>query len=257
MTARGFAQAKMTGLSYLETCGARLAYQKREGKGPCVIWLGGFRSDMDGTKAVALDTWAALRGQGYLRFDYSGHGRSEGAFLDGTISGWRDDALAVLDGLSQGPVVLVGSSMGGWIALLLTRARLERVAGLVLVAPAADFTEELMWAQMPADARRVLLETGRWQTPSADEGFIITRTLIEDGRKHLMLGQKHAFPFPVRILQGMMDADVPWRQALRLAEVIEGDVRLTLVKNGDHRLSTAADLKLLERTLTALIEDIG
>jgi pimeloyl-ACP methyl ester carboxylesterase len=246
----------MTGLSYLETASARIAYRKREGQVPCVVWLGGFRSDMDGTKAAALDAWAARRGQAYLRFDYSGHGSSQGAFVDGTISGWRDDALAVLDGLSRGPVVLVGSSMGGWIALLLARARPERIAGLVLIAPAADFTEDLMWAQMTADVRRVLLETGRWHNPSADGGYPITRALIEDGRRHLVLGQKHAFPFPVRILQGMRDADVPWRHTLRLAEAIDGDVRLTLVKNGDHRLSTPADLKLLERTLAALIEDL-
>jgi pimeloyl-ACP methyl ester carboxylesterase len=259
MTTRGRLRMKMTDLAFLESGGVRLAYRRREGKGPCVVWLGGFRSDMDGTKAAFLDGWAARRGRAYLRFDYSGHGSSGGDFLDGTISRWFADALAVFDALSEGPVIPVGSSMGGWIALLLARARPERIAGLVLVAPAPDFTEDLMWAGMPEEVRRAILENGRWQRPSAygGEGYPITRALIEDGRKNLLLRSKHAFPFPVRILQGMQDADVPWRHALRLCDAIEGDVRVTLVKNGDHRLSTPSDLKLLENTLDALIEDIA
>ena len=246
----------MTPPSFLDRNGTALAYRKREGKGPCIVWLGGFRSDMDGTKAEALDQWCAREGRAVLRFDYSGHGLSGGDFLGGTISRWRDDALFMLDRLADGPAVLVGSSMGGWIALLLARMRPERIKGMVLIAPAPDFTEELMWAEMPAAAKVELLEKGVWQRDSAydHERYPITRVLIEDGRENLVLGAPIAAAFPVRILQGMADPDVPWRHAMRLVEAIEGDVRINLVKHGDHRLSTPDDLKLLEQTLSGLME---
>lgn len=249
----------MTEPSYLDRGEERLAYAKRGGAGPGIVWLGGFRSDMEGTKARAVDAWAARAKRACLRFDYFGHGRSSGDFLQGTISRWRDDALAVLDALSEGPQVLVGSSMGGWLAMLAAKARPERVAGLLLIAPATDFTEDLMWEQMPEEARRALLQDGVWQRESAaaEESYPISCALIEDGRRNLILDDKHALPFPVRILQGMADEDVPWPHALKLSGAIEGDVTVTLVKNGDHRLSTPSDLKLLERTLDALMEDVS
>jgi hypothetical protein len=248
----------MTEPSYLDRGGERLAYARRRGAGPGIVWLGGFLADMEGTKAQAVDAWAGRAGRACLRFDYFGHGRSSGDFLQGTISRWRDDALAVLDTLTEGPQILVGSSMGGWIAMLAAKARPERVAGLLLIAPASDFTEDLMWEQMPEEARRAVVRDGLWQRESvhAEECYPITRALIEDGRQNLILNEKHALPFPVRILQGMADPDVPWPHALKLAGAIDGDVTVTLVKKGDHRLSTPSDLKLLESTLEALMEDV-
>jgi pimeloyl-ACP methyl ester carboxylesterase len=239
--------------------GERLAFRRLAGRAPGIVWLGGFRSDMDGNKASALHAWAQRMGHACLRFDYFGHGLSSGDFEKGTISRWRDDALAVLDTLTTGPQILVGSSMGGWIAALAGRARRARIAGMVLIAPAPDFTEALMWRQMSAEAQAALLRDGIWQHRSeiAEENFPITRALIEDGRSNLVLDTALEFPFPVRILQGMADPDVPWQHALKLAEAIRGDVTATLVKAGDHRLSTPADLKLLERTLAGLIEDIS
>jgi len=246
----------MIDVSYLDRNGQRIAYRKRVGKGPGVIWLGGFRSDMDGTKAEALDAWAARRGRACLRFDYFGHGHSSGDFVKGTISHWRDDALAVIDALSEGPQIFVGSSMGGWIAMLAAMERPQRVATLVLIAPAADFTEVLMWDKMDDATKRAVLDKGVWQRESkyAEENYPITRALIEDGRKNLILGAHHALPYPVRILQGMADPDVPWTHAMKLVDTFTGDVTITLVKNGDHRLSTPVDLKLLESTLDGLCE---
>jgi len=248
----------MVDLAYLDRDGERLAYVRRGGAAPGLVWLGGFHSDMEGTKAQAVDAWAARAGRACLRFDYFGHGRSSGEFERGTITRWKEDALAVLDGPCEGPQILVGSSMGGWVAMLAAKARPERVAGLLLIAPAADFTEVLMWEKMPEQARRTLVQEGVWRREStvAEESYPISRALIEDGRRNLILDEKHALPFPVRILQGMADPDVPWTHAVKLAEAIDGDVALTLVKNGDHRLSTPADLKLLERTLEALVEDV-
>ncbi len=249
----------MTEPSYLDHNGERLAYAKRGGAGPGIVWFGGFGSDMEGTKAQAVDAWAVRTGRACLRFDYFGHGRSSGDFLQGTISRWKDDALAILDTLTEGPQILVGSSMGGWIAMLATMARLQRVAGLLLIAPATDFTEDLMWEQMPEEVRRTLVQDGVWQRdfPTSGETTPITRALIEDGRWNLILDEKHPLPFPVRILQGMADEDVPWPHALKLADAIEGDVTVTLVKKGDHRLSTPLDLKRLERMLDALVEDVS
>lgn len=238
--------------------GETIAYMAREGKHPGVIWLGGFKSEMSGAKATALDAWAEKGTHSYLRFDYFGHGRSSGDFRAGTISRWLDDALAALDGLTDGPQILVGSSMGGWLALLVARARPERVAGLLLIAPAVDFTEALLWARVPQEARRAIMEEGAWQRPSAydPEPDLITRGLIEDGRRHLVMGAPIASACPVRIVQGMEDPDVPWEHALELTRLIEGDVTITLVGRGDHRLSTPANLALIERTLDGLIADV-
>jgi pimeloyl-ACP methyl ester carboxylesterase len=238
--------------------GETIAYLKREGIAPGLVWLGGFNSDMMGTKAEALDGWAADRGRAYLRFDYFGHGQSSGEFRDGTISRWRDDALNVLDSLCPGPQILVGSSMGGWIALLAAMARPEIVKGLLLIAPAPDFTEELMWAEMPEEVRRQIMETGKWERPSSygEESYPITRNLIEDGRNNLLLGGRIALACPVRILQGMEDPDVPWQHALKLMDLIDGNPTMTLIKNGDHRLSTAEDLARMRAAADALLAEI-
>jgi pimeloyl-ACP methyl ester carboxylesterase len=238
--------------------GHMIAYLKRpaKAKGPGILWLSGFKSDMTGTKAVALDAWAARSGRGYTRFDYFGHGASSGDFRQGTISRWREDGMAVIDTLTEGPQVLVGSSMGAWIALLVALARPERVAGLVLIAPAPDFTEDLIWANLPDDARREIETKGEWMRPSSYDldPYPITRALIEDGRKHLLLRQSISLRVPVHMLHGMGDQDVPWRHALRLVERLESeDVTLELVKGGDHRLSAPADLKRLEDAIERLL----
>jgi pimeloyl-ACP methyl ester carboxylesterase len=240
---------------FIREDGETIAYLKRGGKSPGVVWLGGFHSDMNGTKAQALDTWAKARGRAYLRFDYFGHGASSGAFRDGTITRWRDDALAVLDKLCDGPQVLVGSSMGAWIALLVARAHPEKIAALLLLAPAADFTEALIWARMTPDVRREVMEQGAWQRPSAygDGPYPITRGLIEDGRHHLLLDRPIEVDCPVHILQGMKDPDVPWQHALKLVEKFSGNATLALIKNGDHRLSTPGDIALITQTLDAIL----
>lgn len=243
---------------FLRADGESIAYLREPGKSPGVVWLGGFKSDMAGTKAVHLHAWAKRRGRAFLRFDYFGHGVSSGSFKNGTISRWRDDALAVLDELTHGPQVLVGSSMGAWIALLAAEARPEKVCGLVLIAPAPDFTEDLMWAEMPPEIRHQIMSEGAWSRPSLydDQPYVITRALIDDGRKHLVLGRDLAFAGPVRILQGMKDPDVPWEHALRLMKILPGNPVLNLSKEGDHRLSTPADLKRLEETLDGLLAEL-
>lgn len=226
---------------------ARLAWRRVEGDGPTVVWMGGFRSDMAGTKAEALARWAAERGRAYVRFDYFGHGESEGDFRDGTITRWREDALAVLDELAPGQVVAVGSSMGGWIACLCAMVRPERIAGLVLIAPAPDFTEKLMGPEIDAGARASLEATGVWMRPS-DYGdpYPITRALLEDGARWSILPGPVPIEAPVRILQGGADPDVPWRHALELAQAINSqDVVFHLIKDGDHRLSRDQDLDRL------------
>jgi len=235
--------------------GIPLAYRRQAGAGPGVVFLGGFHSDMTGTKAEFLAGWCAERGRAFLRFDYSGHGVSGGEFEDGTISRWTADAEAALISLTSGPQVLVGSSMGGWIALLLALRHPERVAALIGIAAAPDFTEELMWAQMPAEVRAAIERDGLWRRPSHyGAPYPITRALIEDGRRQLLLGAAIDLRFPVRLLQGQADLDVPWQHALRLAErLVSADVQVTLVKGGDHRLSSPSDLALLGRTLGALL----
>lgn len=237
--------------------GATIAYHRRTGRAPGVVFLGGFMSDMSGTKALALDRFCSARGQAFIRFDYFGHGRSSGAFAEATVSRWRDDALAVLDGLTEGPQVLVGSSLGAWIMLLLGSARPARTKALVGIAAAADATEDLMWAQFPTEVRQRIERDGAVRIPSAysDQGYLITRMLIEDGRRHLVTRSPIPFTGPVRLLHGMRDADVPWQRSLALAErLTAADVQVVLVKDGDHRLSRDADLALLMRTLTALLD---
>jgi pimeloyl-ACP methyl ester carboxylesterase len=241
--------------------GRRLAHRRRlvtDRTRDCtgILFLPGFRSDMSGTKATFLDDFCAARGLPYVRFDYSGHGESSGRFEDGTVGRWTDDAIAIIDRVTEGPVILVGSSMGGWIMLLAALARPHRVAGLIGIAPAPDFTEALIWNGLADDERDRLMRTGRLETPSdyAEEPTIITRALIEEGRRHLLLSAPIGIRCPVRLLHGMEDPDVPYRMSLELAERIMGrDVRVTLIKNGDHRLSRADDLALLGRTIEELV----
>jgi pimeloyl-ACP methyl ester carboxylesterase len=235
--------------------GETVAYRCRPGRSPGVVFLGGFMSDMTGTKAEALDRFCAARGQAYLRFDYFGHGASSGAFKDATVGRWKADALAALDQLTEGPQVLVGSSLGGWIMLLAALARPERVHALVGIAAAPDATEDLMWVELGAEERASLLRDGFIRRPSqySPEGYIYTRTLIEEGRNHLVRAPV-SIACPVRLLHGMRDPDVPWRTSLALAEKLESrDVTVTLVKDGDHRLSTDENLALLARTLEPLL----
>jgi pimeloyl-ACP methyl ester carboxylesterase len=234
-----------------------IAVRTDPGDGPGLFWLGGFKSDMKGTKAAALSQWAQQHGRACVRFDYSGHGESGGDFRDGTIGRWLEESLAVFEAYCKGPQVIVGSSMGGWIALLLTRElrrraagqiSAARAAGLVLIAPAADFTEALMWQRMPPAVRQEIEDKGAWLRPSAygDDPYPITRGLIEEGRNHLLLGGMIETGCPVRILQGVQDPDVPWNHAVELtSRLAQDDVVLTLVKDGDHRLSRPEDIDRL------------
>jgi len=244
---------------YVMVAGRRIAVLARPGAGPAVVWLGGFRSDMTATKATHLDAWAARTGRAFVRFDYSGHGASAGRFEDGTISDWLADTLAVIRAFAPGPRVLVGSSMGGWLALLAIRALREAgeqpCAGLVLIAPAPDFTERLMWPNFPDEVRREIMERGIWYRASAysPEPYGITRALIEDGRRHLLFGGPIVTGCPVHILHGTADPDVPWQLSTELmAKLGTERVTLTLVRDGDHRLSTPADLALLERAVEGI-----
>ncbi len=226
--------------------GRRIAHHLTPGTGPGVVFLGGFRSDMGGTKALWLEDWARARGRAFLRFDYSGHGASSGAFEDGCIGDWAADAMAVL-ALTRGPQVLVGSSMGGWIALLLARAMPERIAGLVGIAAAPDFTDAVL-ADLTAAQRATLDATGRSEHPSDYSGdpYLFTRRLFDDGAAQAVLTSALHLPFPVRLLQGTADADVPVSVALRLLDHATGpDIRLTLVKGADHRFSTPECLDLI------------
>ncbi len=239
----------------------RIAVLSRDGKGPQVVWLGGFKSDMRSTKVAALDAWAERTGRAFLRFDYSGHGESTGAFEDGTISRWLEETLAVIGRFGSPGPILVGSSMGGWIALLAALRLMEArstvaPSGMVLIAPAVDMTERLRWDRFPEDVRREVEETGVYYRPSAysADPYPFTKRLIEDGRRHLLLGRPIRTGCPVHILQGMQDPDVPWSHAMQLVEHLPGDsVSLTLVKDGDHRLSRDEDLE----RLIAAVEGMG
>jgi len=233
----------------------RIAFRRRapadRGR-PGLVWLSGYRSDMESTKATALDAEAGRLGLGLLRFDLSGHGRSEGRLEDGTISRWLTEALAIVRAETEGPQIFVGSSMGGYLALLAVRALVEageaeRLAGLILIAPAVDFTEKLIWERISDEARREIVEKGAWRRPSAYSGEpdVFTRALIEDGRKHLLLGDAICIACPTAVLQGMRDPDVPYAHALALIERLEAPATLTLIKDGDHRLSRPQDLRLL------------
>ena len=235
--------------------GVALAWAEVPGEGPTVVFLGGFRSDMEGSKALHLRDHCAARGRGFLRLDYSGHGASGGAFEGGTIGAWTEDAAAVIAARAPGPVVLVGSSMGGWIALLLARRwGAGRVRGLIGIAAAPDFTETLIPTELTEADRATLARDGVLRRPSGyGDPIPLTARLLEEGRDHLLLNGAIPYGGPVRLLQGMADPDVPWRHALRIVEALPGpDVQASFVKDGDHRLSRPADLALLSRTLDAL-----
>jgi len=236
----------------------RIAVRARAGRAPGLFWLGGFNSDMKGTKALALDSWATEHGRACVRFDYSGHGESGGRFVDGTIGRWLQDSVAVFRQACRGPQIVVGSSMGGWMALLLAReitkeATDASLAGLVLIAPAPDFTEELMWKGFSPEIRREIESNGVWLRPSEyGAPYPITRALIEEGRNHLLLGRAIEVGCPVHILQGAQDPDVPWQHALALAHRLPAeDVVLTMIQDGDHRLSRPQDIA---RILAAVAE---
>jgi len=237
--------------------GEQIAWRRVDGGAPTVVWLGGFRSDMTGTKAQALADWAMASGRAFLRFDYLGHGESSGDFqAKGTITRWREDALAVLDKLVEGPAILVGSSMGGWIACLVAMARPRRVAAMALIAPAPDFTEKLMAPEIPPEGHAALRTDGVWLRPSEyGDPYPITRALLEDGARWPILGSEPVpIEVPVRILQGGADPDVPWRHALELAQALKGeDVVFSLIRDGDHRLSRPQDIE----RLVAAVEELS
>lgn len=239
--------------------GIELAWARIEGRGPTVVFLPGFRSDMTGDKATSLAAFCASRGYGMLRFDYSGHGTSGGDFLDGCIGDWAADALAAIDALTTGKLVLVGSSMGGWIALLTAIARPDRLAGFVGIAPAPDFTARLLTQRFSAEQRAALERDGVVWVPSQyGDPTPFTRKLVEDGARHLVLTGRIAIHCPVRLLHGQADPDVPWELSLRIAEqVTSPDVQVTLVKDGDHRLSRPEDLTLLRRIVATLLGEDG
>ena len=240
--------------------GVELAWRRRDARGPGVVFLGGFNSDMTGTKAEELSAFCANEGRAFLRFDYSGHGASGGRFADGTIGRWAEDAACVFDRLTDGPQVLVGSSMGGWIALLLALRRPERAAALVGIAAAPDFTARIV-EELPAEAREAIAREGVWRRPSEyGDPYPITRALLEEGERHMLLRGGGPIPIsaPVRLLHGQRDPDVPWQLSLWAAEALASeDVQVTLVKDGDHRLSRPRDLALLRRTLAALLAEDG
>ena len=246
----------MDEIRYLPSRGLHLAYRRREGRGPTLLFLPGYRSDMEGTKAAALDAWAAARGQAMLRFDYGGCGLSSGAFEEQSLQDWRDDSLAMIDHVSTGPVVLVGSSMGGWLMLLAALARSERVAGLVGIAAAPDFTA---WG-FSEEQKLTLLREGRLVEPNpyGDEPRVTTRTFWQSGEALRLLHSPIAIDCPVRLLHGRADAEVPWTWSLELVNLIRSpDVQATLVKDGDHRLSREGDIALLVATVTTLMERLN
>lgn len=251
---------------YLDHDGVRLAY-RRSSASPAhaaphhasVVWLGGFHSDMLGEKATLLHQAVHATGRGYTRFDYLGHGESGGSFADGTIGRWRSDALAIIDNLTQGPLVLVGSSMGGWMSLLCALGRPERVKALVLLAPAPDFTDKLMWASFDDSQKRQIMEQGHWTRPSPYDpaGYPITKMLIEEGRDWNILDNQIPLDIPVRILHGGLDTDVPWTHSLDLADKLKSsDVVWTLIKDGDHRLSRPQDIQRMIATVLTTVEQV-
>jgi pimeloyl-ACP methyl ester carboxylesterase len=244
--------------------GRRLAFVHHPGRSPCILFCGGFKSDMTGSKVLSLEKAFVEEGRAFARFDYTGHGRSSGVFEDGTISAWRDDAIAIIDHATEGPLILVGSSMGGWMMVLAALARPERVKGLVGIASAPDFTEDLLWSQATPDQRDVLMREGRWEEPSAysEAPYVYTRALIEDGRENLVLHAPIPFAGPVHLLHGQADPDVPWQTSLRLADALQSeDVTVELIKSGDHRLSKPHELARIlsgtRRVLAALDGEVG
>jgi len=250
---------------FIDIDGNRIAFRHQPGKAPGVVWLGGYKSDMVGTKAETLAAWAAGEGRAFLRHDYSGHGESGGAFADGTISRWLAESLAVFRAFTTGPQVLVGSSMGAWIALRMNEelnkaGEGERVAGLVLLAPAPDFTAELVEPQLTEAQRKDLAEKGYFEEPSeySPEPYVYTRALIEDGRNNLVMSGPIHTHCPVHIIQGLADPDVPHSHALKLMSLLPADdATLSLVPNGDHRLSRPEDLDLLTRAVGETIARVG
>jgi pimeloyl-ACP methyl ester carboxylesterase len=251
----------------------KIAVRAAAGAGPGLVWLGGLKSDMQGTKAQALAQWAAAHDRACVRFDYSGHGESGGVFTEGTIGAWLEEAVAVFEAACRGPQIVIGSSMGGWIALLLVQELKRRsehtrqrhaadapvIGGLILIAPAVDFTEVLMWQKFPGKVKREIEDTGVWARPSAysEEPYLITRRLIEEGRQHLLLGSMIETGCPVRILQGVQDADVPWNHAVELvSRFSRDDVVMTLIKDGDHRLSRPEDIGRLLQAVSELSAEI-
>ena len=235
--------------------GETIAFRAIPGRGPAVVFLGGFRSDMTGTKASALAEWAGATGRPFARFDYFGHGASTGDFLEGTIGRWIDDALALVDATTEGPLVLVGSSMGGWIATHVAIARPDRVRGLVTVAAAPDFTERLIWGGLDEGERAALMKDGVRHEPSAygEEPYPLAWKLVEEGRRHLLLDRPVPVAVPARLHHGLADADVPWGLSVELAErMVSADAVVTLVKGGDHRLSGPADIARLIADVDAL-----
>lgn len=243
----------------LETAGTTIAYRRTAGRNPGLVFLGGFRSDMTGIKATSLEAWARTTGRTFIRFDYQGHGASGGAWEQGSIGQWRDDALAVLDQLTEGPQILVGSSMGGWIALLVALARPDRVAGLLGIAPAPDFTERMIRSRLGPDQLAALERDGRFIAPSAYDpaGYPITRHLLDEARDHLLLPGPIPLTCPVRLLHGQRDRDIPWQTSLDLADALAGDdVQVVLVKDGDHRLSRNQDIALMLRLAGELTDQV-
>ena len=246
-------------MEHIERDGRRLAYVATPGEGPGIVFLGGFKSDMTGTKAVHLEGWAKRRGRAFLRLDYSGHGASDGTFEEGTIPAWRDDAIAVIDAATEGPQILVGSSMGGWIALLIARDRPDRVAGLVTIAAAPDFTEDGYWAGFDDAQRRSVMEEGRVAVPSDyGDSYVVTRALIETGRDVLVLRAPLRLGVPVRLLHGTADADVPMAWGTRLLDHMEAeDATLTFAKGTDHRFSELRDLAMIEAATADVLSRVG
>ena len=252
--------APSMGPSFLPLPGERrLAYHHTPGERPGVLFCGGHTSDMTGTKALALEAFCREQRRAFTRFDYAGHGASSGDFAEGTIGAWADDALAVVDQVTEGPLLVVGSSMGGWIMLLVALARPERVRGLVGIAAAPDFTEDLLLARATPEQRRALRNQGYWMQPSAysEEPYPVTDRFLEEARAHLMLRGPIAVTCPVHLLHGQRDPDVPWQTALRLAERLESeDVTVELIKGGDHRLSTARDIGRITAAVQRLARDV-
>ena len=241
---------------YTKTTGEKLAYIQHKRNTPHVVFIHGFKSDMGGTKCVAVDAWCEEQGISYTRFDCRGHGQSDGEFLDGCISDWLDDTLDILDHVVAEPCILIGSSMGGWLALLAALKRPKQIQALIGIAPAPDFTENLIWAQASKEQQEQLMQQGYYDVPNCyDDGepYRITKKLIEDGRNHLIMGNPININIPVRLLHGMADEDVPWQLSAKIAEqVTSDDVEIHTIKNAGHRMSEPGELELLKRTLSEL-----
>ena len=238
--------------------GANLAYHHTPGNTPGVLFCPGFNSDMQGTKALTLEAWCADQGIQFTRFDYFGHGESDGSVEQGSIGRWRDDTLAILDEVTTGPQLIVGSSMGGWMMLLTTLERAERIAGLVGIASAPDFTQRMRQHRLDAQQLQQLEDTGYCDMPNDyDEPYRISLAMLEEGDRHLLLGEEIAIDLPVRLIHGQRDADVPWEHSLTIARQLRStDVEVQLVKDGDHRLSTEQDLERLVLTVARLREQL-